>query len=157
MAETHERCYRFDNSLLLLYGDLDYRNFLEFIDREYLSKAEKRGTDLSAYDDPTTAPGYVEEVVYAPAYEGDSAKDVSVIYYAIDLDGQEWETIAEYELLSVMLSSDSSVFHENLKEAGLTAPAFADISMDTAKPFFIFGMVYANPEDAAPFKAVVCG
>lgn len=155
VAETHERCYRFDNSLLLLYGDLDYRNFLEFIDREYLSKAEKRGTDLSAYDDPVTAPGYVEEVVYAPAYEGDSAEDASVIYYAMDLDGQEWETLAEYVLLSVMLSSDSSVFHENLKEAGLTAPTFADISMDTAKPFFIFGMVYANPEDAAPFKAVV--
>ncbi len=89
VAETHERCYRFDNALLLLYGDLDYRVFLEFMDREYLSKTEKRGTDLSAYDDP------------------------------------------------------------------VTAPAFASISMDTAKPFFIFGMDYANPEDAAPFKAVV--
>lgn len=155
IAETHERCYSFDNSLLLIYGDLDYRSFLEFIDREYLSKAPKRGTDLSAYDDPTTAPGYVEEVVYAPAYEGDSAEDASVIYYAMDLDGQEWETIMEYELFSTILSSDSSVFHENLKEAGLTAPAFASISMDTAKPFFIFGTNYANPEDAAPFKAVV--
>ncbi len=155
VAETHERCYRFDNALLLLYGDLDYRGFLEFMDREYLSKTEKRGTDLSAYDDPVTAPGYVEEVVYAPAYEGDSAEDASVIYYGIDLDGQEWETLLEDELLSIMLSSDSSVFHENLKEAGLTAPAFASISMDTAKPFFIFGMDYANPEDAAPFKAVV--
>ena len=155
VAETHERCYSFDNSLLFIYGDLDYRSFLEFIDREYLCKAEKRGTDLSVYDDPVTAPGYVEEVVYAPAYEGDSAEDASVILYGIDLDGQEWETLVEYELLSTMLNNESSVFHENLKEAGLAAPAFVYVNIDTAKPVFVFEMQYADQEDAAPFKAAV--
>lgn len=155
MEETFERSYSFDNSLMLLYGDLDYRRFLEFIHEEYLSKEERRGTDLSAYDDPVTEPGYVEEVAYAPAYEGDSTEDVSRIYYGIDLEGEDWETLMEYELLSSMLDSDSSVFRDNLKEAGLSAPAFAEVILSNEKPVFCFGMVSANPEDALAFKDVV--
>lgn len=155
MAETFERSYHFDNSLILLYGDLDYRNFLAFIDREYLGKAEKHGTDLSAYHDPVTAPGYTEAVAYAPAYEGDSTEDASMIYYAMDLDGQDWETIAQLDLFASMLDRDSSIFHEKVKEAGLTAPVFAGIMLDAEKPIFCFGMLYANPEDAAGFKTAV--
>lgn len=155
MAETFERYYSFDNSLILLYGDLDYRRFLQFLDEEYLSKAEKRGTDLSAYDDPVSAPGYVEETAYAPAYEGDSTGNASIIFYGMDLDGQNWETLAQYDLFSSMLNSDSSPLHENLKSAGLTAPVFAELSLDCEKPFFSFVMEYANPEDAAALKAAV--
>lgn len=155
MAETFERSYSFDNSLLLLYGDLDYRGFFEFIDREYLSKAEKQGTDLSAYDDPVTGPGYVEEVAYAPAYEGDSTEVASRIYYGIDLDGQTWETLMQYELLAEMLDSDSSLFNENLRAAGLTAQAFVEMIIDGEKPVFCFGLVSADQEDAPTFKAIV--
>ena len=152
MEETFKRSYSFDNSLILLYGDLDYRSFLEFIHGEYLSNAEKQGTDLSAYDDPVAEPGYVEKVVYAPAYEGDSTEDASTIYYAMDLDGQDWETLMQYELFGMMLNSKSSVFHENLKAAGLASPAFAELILQGEKPVFCFGMVSANQEDAGVFK-----
>ncbi len=155
MEETFERSYSFDNSLMLLYGDLDYRRFLEFIHEEYLSKAERRGTDLSIYDDPVTEPGYVEETVYAPAYEGDSTEDASRIYYGIDLEREDWETLMQYELLAAMINSDSSAFHENLKAAGLAAQAFAEVILSNEKPVFCFGMISANPEDAPAFKAVV--
>lgn len=155
MAETFERSYSFDNCLILLYGDLDYGSFLEFINGEYLSKAERRGTDLSAYDDSVTGPGYVEEVAYAPAYEGDSTEDASRIYYGIDLDGKDWETLAQYELLASMLNSSSSVFHDNVEAAGLAVPVFAEVIYSNEKPVFCFGVVSANPEDAAPFKAAV--
>lgn len=155
MAETFERYYSFDNSLILLYGDLDYRSFLKFLDEEYLSKAEKRGTDLSAYDDPVSAPGYVEEIAYAPAYEGDATEDASCIFYGIDLDGLDWETLAQYDLFSSMLNSDSSPLHENLKSAGLTAPVIAELSLDSEKPLFRFEMEDADPEDAAALKAAV--
>lgn len=155
MAETFERYYSFDNSLLLLYGDLDYRRFLKFLDEEYLSKAEKRGADLSAYDDPASAPGYVEKTVYAPAYEGDSTEDASCIFYGMDLDGLDWETLAQYDLFSSMLNSDSSPLHENLRAAGLTAPVLAELTLDSEKPLFSFEMEYADPEDAAALKAAV--
>lgn len=155
MAETFERYYSFDNSLILLYGDLDYRRFLQFLDEEYLSKAEKRSTDLSAYDDPAFAPGYVEETAYAPAYEGDSTEDASSIFYGMDLDGLDWETLVQYDLFSAMLNSDSSPLHENLKSAGLTAPVYTELSLDSEKPLFRFRMEYADPEDAAALKSAV--
>lgn len=155
VAETYERCYGFDNSLMLLYGDLDYRSFLKFIHEEYLSKAERPGTDLSVYDDPKTEPGYVEETAYAPAYEGDSTENASRIYYAMDLDGQDWETLLQYEYLSRMLDSEGSLFYENLRDAGLVTESFAEVILETEKPIFLFGLKDAEPEDAPRFKKTV--
>ncbi len=155
MKENYDRAYHFDNAMLLLYGDLKYRSFLEFFDTEYLSKAEKSQTDLSTYDDPQTASGYVENVVYAPAYEGDSTENASIIYYGMDLDGQPWENVEKYVILAKILNSPGSVFQENLKKAGLTAVASCDVSIDTEKPSFFFELEHANPEDAGTFKAAV--
>lgn len=155
MVATFERCYSFDNSLILLYGDLDYRSFLEFLDAEYLSKAKKRGTDLSAYDDPVSAPGYVEETVYSPAFEGADTQNASVIAYAMDLDGQDWETIAQYGTFASLLNSESSVLKQKLRAAGITAPTEFGADLVYAKPAFYFLMFNADPEDAPAFKDAV--
>ena len=39
--EMYDRFYRFDNALILLYGDLDWKRFLAFLDKEYLCDAKK--------------------------------------------------------------------------------------------------------------------
>ena len=152
---TYDRAYHFDNSLLLLYGDLDYQSFLAFLDREYLSHYPAQGTDLSAYDDPPTQPGYVEAALPIPAYEGSATRDVSYIFYAMDLDGADWTQLAEYDLLSSAFNMVGSPFRENLYNAGITSLGSAGVGIDSAKPFFAFMLQSANPEDAAPFKAVV--
>lgn len=41
VLETYQRYYHFDNSLIFLYGDMDYERVLNFIDQEYLSKAQR--------------------------------------------------------------------------------------------------------------------
>ena len=115
---TYDRCYHFDNSLILLYGDMDYERMLTFIDEEYLSKAEKEGTDLSAYKEAQTEPGYAEAVAPCPAYEGDTSENVSRIDYAISLEDADWEELLAWNILTTALNQENAVLMQTLREQG---------------------------------------
>ena len=152
--QLYQRCYHFDNALLQLYGDLDYESFLAFLDSEYLSRYPSAGTDLSAYYQPSAGAGYREAVCYSPAYEGDSTRNASVLSYAFDLDGQSYETLVQYDILCQLLNSGDSLFQTNLRAAGLGS-ASVDLYIDTLKPFLLFQLAGANPEDAPAFRQAV--
>lgn len=154
VQQLYDRSYHFDNALLLLYGDLDYGNFLTFLDREYLSHAPDTHTDLSAYDRPSDQSGYKEAQLYSPAFEGDSVQNASVIDYAFDLDGQSYETLHQYGVLCELLNANDSVFQANLRAAGL-GTASVSLAEDVLKPVLRFELSGANPEDAQAFRNVV--
>ena len=42
LLDTYNKYYHPSNCFIVLYGDLDYENFLEMIDRDYLSSYDKR-------------------------------------------------------------------------------------------------------------------
>ena len=153
--ELYDRSYHFDNALLLLYGDLDYENFLTFLDSEYLSQYPNTHTDLSTYyDQTTTQSGYKEVLCYSPAYEGDATQGSSVISYAFDLDGQPYETLRQYEMLCNLLNAGDSVFQTNLQAAGFSG-ANVSLQEDSLKPVLMFTLSNADPEDAQTFRQVV--
>ncbi len=155
LLETYERCYHFDNSLILLYGDLSWRDFLEFIDSEYLSKVERNGTDLSAYVDGPTEPGHVEVTVPAPAYEGDAAENASRIDYAISLADAGWEDIIYWDLLTTLLTNMNSAFYSQTEAAGITNQIATYIYPYQAKPHVGFVLYNAEPEQAHTFQQAV--
>lgn len=154
-VETYERCYQFDNSLLLLYGDLDCRKFLQFLDGEYLAGAKKGGRKFPLGMGEETNAGYVEEVVESPAFEGDTSEKSSFVTYSFDLSGTDWETLLEYDLMFGMLNSNGAVFQEKLREAGLYAEASCEINLFQEKPSAVFLLANTDREAAATFKTVV--
>lgn len=153
--ETYERCYSFDNSLILLYGDMDFARVLGFADEEYLSKAEKKGTDLSEYLEQETEPGFVEAVVESPAYEGDLAENVSIIDYAISLSDLDWEELLGLDVLSYALMKENSSFVKELRAAGIQNDFAFGIDHFTQKPYFMFRLKNADESQAAAFKEAV--
>lgn len=155
VLEVYERNYHFDNSLILLYGDLDYRVFLEFLDEEYLSKSEKRPEeDIEKRQETESAPLDTEQVCFAPAYEGDRTQEASVIYYAVDLYGQPQKILRQYEIFADMLNHDSSVLYEKLREAGIPSVAVAGL-LEGEKPAFTFSMENSDEEYAQTFRQTV--
>ena len=154
VQQLYDRCYHFDNALLLLYGDLDYESFLTFLDSEYLSRFPDTQTDLSAYDQPSDKSGYKEAQLASPAFEGDSTRNASVIDYAFDLDGQPYETLHQYGVLCELLNANDSVFQTKLRAAGLGS-ASVGLAADMLKPIVKFELSGANPEDARTFRRVV--
>ena len=152
---TYDRCYHFDNSLFYLYGDMDYKKVLDFIDREYLSKSEKNGTDLSAYEDGPSKSGYVESTVYAPAYRGDTEENASQIDYAFSLEDDSWEDLIAWSVLADAMNKGNSVFNEILGEYGINNQADVSVNLYSAKPYVTFRLYYARPEQGDMFKEAV--
>lgn len=152
---TYDRCYHFDNSLILLYGDMDYERMLTFIDEEYLSKAEKEGTDLSAYKEAQTEPGYAEAVVPCPAYEGDTSENVSRIDYAISLEDADWEELLAWNILTTALNQENAVLMKTLREKGIHNPCEVGVNIYCQKPYLLFAMYQAEEEQMESFKEAV--
>ena len=153
--ETYDRCYSFDNSLILLYGDMDYERVMGFINEEYLSKAQDRGTDLSAYLSAETEPGYVETVVECPAFEGDVSENASYIDYAISLDGMGWEELLYWSILSNALNQENSAYTQTLRAAGISNQSTVELNLFNQKPYLLFRLYLAEKEQAGAFKAAV--
>ena len=165
--EMYDKFYRFDNALLLLYGDLDWKRFLTFLDQEYLGKEKnnrKKETfvenctekwDKTTSDKQSKDSPYFRKVtVPSPAYLGDTSENASVVSYAIDLYGMSWEKLIQYSIIAGMMNVDGSVFRENLRRAGIHCDASASVMMETEKPFFVFEMTDCNPVDAEHFRQV---
>ena len=152
--ETYERCYHFDNSMFFLYGDMDLDRFLAFLDGEYLSKYPAQGTDLSAYVDGTTPAGFVDVQRPVPAYEGDTVENASTINYAIALDDATDAELSQYNIFTSLLNITGSPLYNARMERGIENPVSAYIVVDVPKPYLVFSMNYANPDQKDELKAL---
>lgn len=153
--ETYERCYHFDNSVIMLYGDVDYVPFMEFIDSEYLSKAERDGTDLSPYEDKETAPGYEKQTLPSPAYEGDTAEDASIVTYGIDLSQSSWNDLIGYEFLADILSDENGPLKKRLVNAGIYEESSCGVNYFCALPYFSGRLNNGNEDQAEQYQVCV--
>ena len=153
-VETYERCYHFDNSLIFLYGDLNLDRFLDFLDGEYLSRYLAQGTDLSAWKDGPTAPGFVDVRLPIPAYEGDTVENNSIIYYAIDLDGATDVQLEQYSIFASLLRQLGSPLYNLRMERGIENSVSVSVKSDSPKPALVFSMSYADPGQKDELKAL---
>ncbi len=153
--ETYERCYHFDNSLILLYGDMDYERVLSFLDQEYLSKAEPFGTDLSSYKEQQTEDGHVEAVVPSPAFQGDASENVSQIDYAVSLSSESWEDLLAWSILAQVLNQENGDFMQLLRERGIQNQCSIGVNIYCAKPYLSFTLYQAEEEQSQTFRQAV--
>ncbi len=152
---AYDRWYHFDNSLFFLYGDMDYERVLDFLDREYLSKAEKAGTDLSPYLDGPSEDGFAESTVYAPAYRGDKEENVSQIDYAFSLEKEDWKDLLAWNLLARTMNEANTPFDEELNRQGIDNQTEVFVNLYSAKPYLTFRLYYARPEQGQAFRKAV--
>ena len=118
MTKVYDAYYRFDNALILLYGDMDYKAVLEYLDREYLSKYPKKGEPVKI-PEITIPEGYEETEYDIPAYEDDTSGSQNTITYAFDLSGFTEEEVSELNIFTDLMMNSSSSFMRRLREEGL--------------------------------------
>lgn len=119
VRETFSRCYNYSNCLIILYGDMDYRAVLDFLDREHLSLVREPGRSLLPDMKQPASPGYRELTDKSPAYEGSPREQSSIIDYAIDLSDSTQEELIYWDLFVDILDSDTSPWHRIAREAGI--------------------------------------
>lgn len=115
LVTFHDTYYHPSNALITLYGDLDYEKILEYIDKEYLSKYEKKDIYIErGVIEPFTKTEYA--TFEAPVEAGANTENASVISYAFALNGASEEDYFAMEMLSGVLSQESSLLMQALRE-----------------------------------------
>lgn len=153
--ELYDMCYHFDNCLISLWGDMDYKHILKLLDEEYLSKEERHNTDLSAYESKPTPPKFTKNVVPYPAYEGDNVEMASAVDYAIDISDMDYEDIFKLIYITSMFNSSNSIFNKRLSESDMQGTFNSMVNALDAKPYIVFSLNNTEEEYQDEFMSLV--
>ena len=146
----HQKYYHPSNSMTCLYGSFeDYTAFLKLLDG-YFSQYEKK--DIVIEDSNYTPITESNVVHYTYGVEASSnTENGAVIYYGMVLDNPTQEELDQLDLLSTLLSDDSSVLMQSMKEALPSATISCGLDITGPEPAFIFSASGVNAADADVF------
>ena len=146
--------YHPSNMLILMYGDMDYTRFLEALDRDYLSRYEKK--DIRITDDgyiPWT--GSTEALVSLPVSKDASSETGGMTAYALSLGD-----IGDYDLALMsgvvsLLGSDDSPLTIRMEKDFPGASFSCELVNDTREPYVIFTLLDAENGTREAFRDAV--
>ena len=150
----HDKYYHPSNSLTCLYGSFeDYTAFLKLLDG-YFSEYEK--ADIVIEDAGYTPLTGSTEAVYQYGVEaGSSTENGSTVYYGMIINDATDEEIDQLDLLTTLISDDSSVFMQNMKEALPSATAGCYLEITGPEMAVVFYASGVNADDASLFRETV--
>lgn len=152
----HTRFYSPANSYIVLYGNMDMDERLDWMDKEYLSKFDVIDTDsVIPYQKPFDKP-ITKEYIYPVGKEDDVNEKYYYIYNAVIGDALDNKLKCAFDVLTYALMDSPGA---PLKQAVLDAKIGKDVlcSYDSGmlQPTLNFGVVEAGPDKMDEFKKVI--
>ena len=153
LIEFHNKYYHPSNMVITLYGNIDYKKYLEFTNDEYLKNFDKIEIDKAdkLYIENS---GVVEKTFDFPVSSTSEIENKSIIAYSIPCEG-----LSAYEagifsiVLSDLESSDGEI--RNLLNKKLDkADFYIDYNLDLARPYINIFYTNVNPEDKDILKEI---
>lgn len=156
--DFHRRYYHPSNAFIYLYGNLDFREKLERIDRAYLSQYEKRETDSAI---PLTVP-FAKPVSAAFDYSlSESESEKNAVYLSLntridcELDPVRY---AAFQILDyILLEVPGAVLHEELIAAGIGDDVYGGFASGLRVPYFAVNAKNTDESRKGEFLAVIKG
>ena len=132
---THKTLYHPSNSYIVLYGDLDIDKTMSFIDKEYLSKFDKKNIDSNI---DKQAP-FKERKEYSIDYPISSESQLDDNYMAVnisvgDIDDIEL-SLAMNILSSLLIYSEESPLRQAIIDKGLGEDVFCIYESEVLQPY----------------------
>lgn len=156
--QFHSTYYHPSNSYIYLYGDMDMAEKLDWLDREYLSKYERKEVDSQIHlQTPFTAPA--EKEIYYSITDGepeDHAAYLSInTVVGTDLDPKLYVAfqILEYTLID----APGAPLKQALYDAGIGQDVLGGYENGILQPYFSVIAKNADAEQRGEFLAVVKG
>ncbi len=152
----HKKLYHPSNSRIFLYGDMNFEEKLEYIDREYLSKFERIVPDSEVkIQKAFEAPLRIEKTY--SILESDEEKDSTFLTYNVVCS--DYEDVKTTEAMNAINYALCSVPGAKLKEAlidaGIGKDVYSEMVNDTCQKVFSIVAQDANPEDEARFVEII--
>lgn len=157
LLDTYNKYYHPSNCFIVLYGDLDYENFLEMIDRDYLSSYDKKTIYIDRkVQDPFEK--LVEKTYVFPVAEGTDTNNKAVIdlVFAVD-DIKELglENFMSLNLALSLLDLESSDLKKALMNSQIADSYSMQLDLSTYQPTIHFIASNADPSKSKEFYKLI--
>lgn len=154
ITDYHTRYYHPSNSLAVLYGSFDdYGAFLELLDGYYSAYDKKEFVREDKNYTPITSAQ--EKTFSYGVEEGSDTIKGGTAYYGIVCENATKEEIEALDLLTSLLSSDSSVLMQNLRTALPAATVSIYTQIDSPEPAVLFCATGMDEADAPVFRDTI--
>ena len=154
--EFHKRYYHPVNSYIYLYGDMDVRERLEWMDKEYLSRFETITVDSAlTVQEPFAEKKEVER--YYSVNTAEEAKDAAYFAYSVAMSA-ETDLVRDTAfglLCAALVNMPGAPVKQALTEAGIGEDAYAMYVDEGLQPFFSIAAINASEEKGEEFLHVV--
>ena len=149
--ETYKKYYVPSNSSIYLYGKLNIKNTLKFMNDNYLSKLPKGSVDSSI----KLQKPYEREVEKTGLYPVvKDAGTVNMTYlssnYVIDKVTNVENVLGFQILQAILLNTEASPLRKALLNSGIGANVYASFNTSTQQP--IFSIIATNANEAEKYK-----
>lgn len=154
--DFHRRYYHPVNSYIYLYGDMDVKERLEWMDREYLSRFDKIDLDSSIdVQKDFAAPKTVKSFYSVNTPE--EADNASFYSYSMFMEEgmDEIKATALNLLCTVLINTPGAPLKVALTKAGIGAEAYGWFSGDMLQPVFNLTARNASDDKADEFMKLV--
>ncbi len=154
--DFHRAYYHPSNSYIYLYGDMDMEEKLDFIDKEYLSKFDKRSIDSEIpYQNP-----FAKKLVINSEYpilDDEPTEDNTYLNMSmVTGDGLDILTATAFNVLEyVLLDTPGAPLKKALIDAGIGKDVSGCYNDGILQHFFSIEAKYANLSDVDRFEELV--
>lgn len=153
----HSKYYHPSNSYIYFYGDLDLEEELAYLDREYLSRFEKREIDSTiALQKPYEEPIRIEEYYSVTDSEQEDEEKVFFSYNTVIDTSLNRELYVAFQVLEyVLLSMPGAPIKKALVDAGIGQDVFSSYDNGILQPTFSIIAKNARKEQEAEFISII--
>jgi Zn-dependent M16 (insulinase) family peptidase len=154
VLKTHDAYYQPSNSLMILYGNLDYKKFLEMIDKNYLSKFDKKEVKI---DSGKVQPfKQKKDATFSfPSAEGSNTQNASEIDYAFALSNVSEEELVGFSILAEIMNQDTSPLKQEFREKELGEDIKVTFDNQVKQPVLTFSAQNADESRKGEFRSLV--
>ncbi|MCC8142295.1 MAG: insulinase family protein [Lachnospiraceae bacterium] len=152
----HRMCYHPSNSYIFLYGDMDAKEKLDWLDREYLSAYDRTRPDtVIPVQDPFEEP-VVSEKFY-PISSEESEEDNTLLSYSwsVGTSLDPVQSVAFDILAYALLNSSGAPIKQALLDAGIGDDIFGGYEGGLLQPMFSVVAKNAEPDELKEFGRII--
>lgn len=156
LVSTYCKNYTPSNSYIYLYGKLNISDYLEFIDKNYLSKFNKSEVDTSIKAQKPLSNIPVKTVYYSIP-ENSNTKNktyLSLNFVTGSIDNKK-ENIALGFLNHLLMGTDNAPLKRALTEKGIALSVTSSFNMEGIQPIFSINASNSNESSSEVFKQTI--
>lgn len=150
----YSKYYHPSNMLITMYGDMDYEEYLEMLDEDYLSAYDKKTVTIS---DSKYIPwtGEKKAVIDYPVTEDADADNSGIVDYAVSLGSLSAYDAELMSIVTSMIGLDGSPLKKKVEEEFPDADFSVYMISDLDEPMVMFELNGSSEGDAETFKKAV--